>query len=119
MECVFLYFYTCIKTGTFTNYLCTFFFFLSFLANVLSCVSVGAACSMGLRGQGRRWWLEHWLTNAVRVSGRFPSSCERELTASANGWGSQNDSSAFSLTRFACPAGFVLLGSNVQLNVID
>lgn len=84
----------------------------SFLTAIFSCAAVGVACSMGLQGQGRLWWLGRWLMSAVRVTGRFPFLCEKELTASANGWESQNDSSAFSLTRFAYSACFVILVIN-------
>lgn len=107
---------TCIKTDSLIS--SAHGIILNFLTNTLSCAAVGVACSTGLRGQGRLWWLGRWLTSAVRVKRRFPSLCERELTASANGWESQNDSSAFSLTRLTCSACFVLLGSKSQSNVI-
>ncbi len=57
-------------------------------------------CFMGLQELGRRWWHELWPMNAVRVTRRCLFSCARAQTASANGWESLNDSSAYFLTRW-------------------
>lgn len=108
--------YTCIKTDSQISF--TQVIILSVLTNLFSSAALGVACSMGLQGQGRLWWLGRWLTSAVRVTRKFPFLCERELTASANGWENQNDSSAFSLTRLLFSACFASIGSKSQSNVM-